>query len=279
MKVTLVINEMQSAAVEAAGQAKSHLKKKGIDAYVIESIDRSSMQAVSYDRPDLIIALGGDGTLLRAFHLFEHALAPLMGINFGKMGFLSGALSKDLIEAIDYALSPDRHIEIRALLDVTVNFDASADPLHATALNEVVIGRGRNARVIATSLTINGHDIYTLRGDGLIVATATGSTAYALSAGGPVVSPGYRGMVIVPLASHTLVQRAIVTAPDDQAAITFPEEFKSQEALFVDGRVLDTKGAGIVSIAVTPSTQKLELIKLNSRLFYDTVSQNFFAGE
>jgi NAD+ kinase len=278
MKVALVINEKQNAAVEAAGLAKTHLENKGIAAYIVNSFEQSLVQVASLDGPDLIIALGGDGTLLKAFHLFEHALAPLMGINFGKMGFLSGALAKDLFDAIDYALSPDCHKETRTLLDVTVTSDAESEPLHATVLNEVVIGRNQIARVIATSLTINGHDIYTLRGDGLIIATATGSTAYALSAGGPIISPGYEGMVIVPLASHTLVQRAIVTAPDDRAMVAFPEEFKSQKMILVDGRVLDIAGAKITSIEVAPSTQKLELIKLDSRLFYDTVSQNFFAG-
>jgi len=274
MNVAL-IHRNQPAAVEAATRVDAYLRDKGIEACIIDASATDSSQV----RPDLIIALGGDGTLLRAFHLFEHALAPLIGINFGKMGFLSGATSDDLLQAIDYALADDAHKEARTLLEVTIRAHDGRELASARALNDVVIARRQNARVIETSLAINGHDIYTLRGDGLIVATATGSTAYALSAGGPVVSPGYGGMVIVPLASHTLVQRALVTAPDDTVEVSLSHEGEVEVMLSVDGRPLEVESAEVCSVEVKKSSQMLELIKLDSRLFYDTVAQHFFTGE
>jgi len=270
-----IIHSRQKAAVEGAALVQTYLTKKGVATHAFDSRFPYTPEVI----PDLIIALGGDGTLLRAFHLFKHSPAPLMGINFGKMGFLSGATSRDLPHAIDYALTKDAHRETRTLLEVSVNVEGDKELLCERALNEVVIGRRQSARIIETSLSINGHDIYTLRGDGLIVATATGSTAYALSAGGPVVSPGYDGMVIVPLASHTLVQRALVTAPDDEVAITLPALSVTDTLLSVDGREFDLGKEAVKSIQVKPSSQALELIKLDSRLFYDTVAQNFFSGE
>jgi len=270
-----IVHRSQEAAIKAATQVETHLHKKGISTQLIET----STPVVPEVKPDLIIALGGDGTLLRAFRLFEHSLAPLIGINFGKMGFLSGATSRDLLQAVDYALSSDAHKETRTLIDVSIHFSDGKETISERALNDVVVARRQTARVIATSLTINGHNIYTLRGDGLIVASATGSTAYALSAGGPVVSPGYDGMVVVPLASHTLVQRALVTAPDDEVVITLPEDNEADIILFVDGREIDLGDASIASIEIVTSPQTLELIKLDSRLFYDTVAQHFFAGE
>jgi len=272
MKVALVINGLQQAAIDAAAHAQTHLADVGHEAVVINCAQEASTGL----RPELIIALGGDGTLLRAFHLFEHALAPLLGINFGRLGFLSGAISTDLFDAIDYALSKAPNTEDRTLLEVSVVLKTAEDPVAVRALNEVMIGRGMNAKVVATDLAINGHAIYSLRGDGLIVATATGSTAYALSAGGPIVSPGYDGMVIVPLASHTLVQRAIVTAPDDTVSITLPEKHRSNIIVVVDGTDLEVHPDDIASIEIKRSSSELELIKLDSRLFYDTVAQHFF---
>jgi len=274
MNVALVFNRSHPAACEAARRVEAHLSARGAATHLIDSkVDEKPDLA-----PDLIISLGGDGTILRAFHLFEHNLSPLLGINFGKRGFLSGASSGDLLDAVDAALEDDVHKETRTLLDLNVFVSDSTTPHHTHALNDVVLARRHNARVIATALAINGHDIYTLRGDGLIVATATGSTAYALSAGGPVVSPGYDGMVIVPLASHTLVQRALVTAPDDTVTVTFPEHKGGDIAVSVDGHELKSGIGDITSIEITPSIRTLELIKLNSHLFYDTVAQQFFAG-
>ena len=273
MKVALVINGLQQGAIDAATQAQAHLSAQGHDAVIVSCAHKETTDV----HPDLIIALGGDGTLLRAFHLFEQHLAPLLGINFGKLGFLSGATEADLLGAIDYALSEHPNTEDRTLLEVAVNLKSTDTPLTVCALNEVMIGRGMNAKVVATELAINGHSIYTLRGDGLIVATATGSTAYALSAGGPIVSPGYDGMVIVPLASHTLVQRAIVTAPDDVVGITFPELYRSVLVVVVDGVELDVRPEDVTSIEIRRATAELALIKLDSRRFYDTVAQHFFA--
>jgi len=273
MKVVLVINGLQKGASDAARIAQVHLQDRDIETEIINcAVDDSSTE-----RPDLIIALGGDGTLLRAFHLFENALAPLIGINFGKLGFLSGATSTDLVKAIDYALTADAYKELRTLLEVAVHCTDRSEPLRAIALNEVMVGRGKNAKVVATALAINGHDIYSLRGDGLIVATATGSTAYALSAGGPIVSPGYDGMVVVPLASHTLVQRAIVTAPDDRVSITLPEKYRSDIVIVVDGHDLAVEAEQVGTIEIRRAPAELELIKLDSRLFYDTVAQHFFS--
>ena len=273
MKVVLVINGLQKGASDAARIAQVHLQDRDIETEIINcAVDDSSTE-----RPDLIIALGGDGTLLRAFHLFENALAPLIGINFGKLGFLSGATSTDLVKAIDYALTADAYKELRTLLEVAVHCTDRSEPLRAIALNEVMVGRGKNAKVVATALAINGHDIYSLRGDGLIVATATGSTAYALSAGGPIVSPGYDGMVVVPLASHTLVQRAIVTAPDDRVSITLPEKYRSDIVIVVDGHDLAVEAEQVGTIEICRAPAELELIKLDSRLFYDTVAQHFFS--
>lgn len=273
MVISLVPNRTIPEAVASAQAIKEWAESRGIQAYIV--LEREEIPFSM--RPDLIVALGGDGTILKAVHLFEAQLGPVLGIKFGKLGFLSGAHSDDVINAVEYAISEEAFKEKRSLLAIRVAL--SDGSVHTyRALNEAVIGRALDARVVSTSLAINGHYVYTLRGDGLIISTATGSTAYALSAGGPVVSPGYEGMVVVPLASHTLVQRAMVTAPNDGIEVTFPEQNRSEVTITVDGLRCDFAEASPVSVKVAIADESVELIKRDNRLFYDTVSAEFFRG-
>lgn len=274
-RIALVVNRNLAPAVEAVEAISIWGSSHGCELFDVGS----RTEADALGRPDLIVALGGDGTILRAVHYFEESLAPVLGIKFGRLGFLSGAHGEDAVEAVAYAVSPDAFKERRALLDVKICTEGKESAQTFLALNEVVVGRTYGARVVATSLDINGHNLYTLRGDGLIVSTATGSTAYALSAGGPVVSPGYDGMVVVPLASHTLIGRAIVTAPSDTVTVTLPETGRSAVSIAIDGYDV-TEGLGsISSIEVNISRQNVELIKRDNRLFYDTVASEFFGSD
>ncbi|MCL2024393.1 MAG: NAD(+)/NADH kinase [Coriobacteriia bacterium] len=312
MRIAIVYNGMQPAARDAAEHLRTHaaathdyelvFHELGANATpeptptpTSEQTPTSPPTPTHPEHPahiDRIISLGGDGTLLRAVALLGEAAtsAPVLGINFGKVGFLAGADATQLIEAFEYALREDVYRERRTLLDVQIECTTTATTANATdtsdaqpcayikmqALNELVIGRAMGARVVTTTLSINEHDIFTLRGDGLIVATATGSTAYALSAGGPVVAPGYDGMVIVPLASHTLVQRAIVTAPGDTVAVTLPDTKKADISLSCDGVEIDTGERTIERITVRASDRSIELIKRDNRVFYDTLAHEFF---
>ena len=266
-KIALVINEHDERALAAATSVRSWCAAQGIG--VVE-LDKDSSS-----RYDLLVALGGDGTILRAVHLLEQCETPILGIKFGRLGFLSGAPADELIDAIEAALNGDAAIESRAMLEVTA-WSGDTELGRFTALNEALLGRATTAGIITTRLLINGHHVYTQRGDGLIAATATGSTAYALSAGGPILSPSYRGMALVPLASHTLINRALVTAPEDVVRIELPEPRHADAALSIDGDSVIDETAGMTHVVLALSGRSVSLVKLNTRLFFDTLATEFF---
>ncbi len=145
------------------------------------------------------------------------------------------------------------------------------------ALNEVVVSRGASPRVVAFELLIDDHQVARLRADGMIVATATGSTAYALSAGGPIVAPGFGGLVVVPVAAHTLNARPIVTEAHEVIEIVLPDPSRAEACLIVDGELVPCRRT-IDRVTVTRASHDVLLVKLDGRHFYDTVAGEFFGG-
>ena len=168
--------------------------------------------AVDYDQigafADLAIVLGGDGTMLAAArHLARHQV-PLSGINQGRVGFMTDIALRDMHESVGAMLDGRYSLEERALLDAEILRDGQR-VLRTVALNEAVVGKGTQGRLIEVEVRINGEYVYALRADGLIVATPTGSTAYALSAQGPILQPGVAAFALVPLNPHVLSARPV----------------------------------------------------------------------
>lgn len=165
---------------------------------------------------DLAMVVGGDGTMLNAARSLAETDVPILGINLGRMGFLADVLPQELHARLDEIFSGQYQEELRSLLSATVLRDGNTVS-QSDALNDVVIHKWDIARMIELETAINGHFLYSLRADGLIVSTPTGSTAYALSGGGPILEPALRALVLVPICPHTLSNRPIVI--DDEANI------------------------------------------------------------
>lgn len=160
---------------------------------------------------DLAIVVGGDGTLLAvARQLAEHDV-PLVGINQGRVGFMTDIARADMLPALDHLLAGEYTADRRMLLDVRVLRDGQ-EAFYTHALNEVVVNKGDLGRMIEIELRVDGEFLYVLRADGIIVATPTGSTAYALSANGPILQPAVPGIALVPLCAHALTYRPITIA-------------------------------------------------------------------
>ena len=278
--ILFVLKDNNEQLGEAAFDLASRCTHKGCNVFVTdnESSTVSGLPAMdANERPDLIVTLGGDGTILRAVRSFRSKAAPFLGIKLGKLGFLTGATLEEAREAIDAALEGRACIEKRNLVEVSIYKDEKLVVLEH-ALNEIVAGRPAGAPLITTRLKINGHQLYTTSGDGLIISSSTGSTAYALSAGGPIMSPEFDGLVVVPLASHTLIQRAVVTGSQEIITLDFPDEQRALVEFSFDG--LSTVQVHKPSRAVFRVAQEtISLIKLDSRLFYDTVASEFFRGQ
>ncbi|MBA4142235.1 MAG: NAD kinase [Nitrosospira sp.] len=164
-------------------------------------------------RADLAIVLGGDGTMLNIARKLAPFNVPLVGINQGRLGFLTDLSIQTMLESLGTMLDGQHITERRMLLHVEVARDNTV-AFSAQALNDVAVNRGIGGNMIEFEVRINGEYVYSLRSDGLIVATSTGSTAYALSSGGPIVHPSLDLIVLVPVSPHTLSNRPIVVGPD-----------------------------------------------------------------
>ena len=194
MKVLLVPNTRFEAARLATCELATWLHGQGIEP-VLDIADATGCGLESYGvsasdlgEPGLVVALGGDGTILNAVHLLGEKEIPLLGINLGHLGFLSGTGPQDMREALETALSGECRIERRSTIEAHVTMDGREVGRYR-ALNEIALARRAAGRVVNVALSINGSPLARFNGDGVVAATATGSTAYALSAGGPIVSP------------------------------------------------------------------------------------------
>jgi NAD+ kinase len=196
----------------------------------LETADRSAIGA----RCDLAIIVGGDGTLLNAARsLAEHAV-PLLGINLGRLGFLADVSRETMTQSLDAILGGDYRSEDRLMLQAHIERDGQRVGA-ADALNDVVIHKWEVARMIELETFIDGRYVNTHRSDGLIVATPTGSTAYALSGGGPILHPALETIELVPICPHTLSYRPIVVAASSEIEVVINDNTQAQ--VTCDGQI------------------------------------------
>lgn len=223
--------KMPEALLEA--QAMSvYLKEKGLDAPFGSIYDEDLRKRVRRGEFDMLIIAGGDGSVLRACHLCAPSNVPILGVNLGRIGFLIQIVRTDWQKYFDKLLNGEAWIENRMMLRAE-HFRAGESMGSWHALNEVVVGRGANLRPVRLSASVDNRQLTSYVADGLIAATATGSTAYALAAGGPILPPELRNILLVPIAPHLSVDRAVVLSEGSAVDI----EVKSENTvLSVDGQ-------------------------------------------
>lgn len=209
--------------VESLVSLLEHLQGRGLNVLVEDGIAADlGMVAAAADidsigaNADVAVVLGGDGTLLNAGRRLAAHGVPLVGINQGRLGFMTDIARADMLPAIDRLLAGEFIPDPRMLLDARVLRDGK-ELFHTLALNDVVVNKGDLGRMIELEVHVDGESLYVLRADGMIVSTPTGSTAYALSANGPILQPAVPGIALVPLCPHALTHRPITIA--DQCAI------------------------------------------------------------
>src|SRR5574339_951643 len=222
---------MPGTFVDAETMCK-YLKEKGLEAEFGSLYDETLRKRVRRGEFDLLIIAGGDGSLLRAGNLCAPSRVPILGVNLGKLGFLIQIEKEEWREYFDKLLNGEAWIENRMMLHA--EHIRSGEVLGTwDALNEVVVGRGQNLRPIRLSASVDGRHLTSYVADGLIAATATGSTAYALAAGGPILPPELRNILLVPIAPHLSVDRAVVLAEGSTVSIRINGE---NAVLSVDGQ-------------------------------------------
>ena len=217
---------------------------------------------------DLVIVVGGDGSLLGAARELAKTDVPLLGVNRGRLGFLTDISPNELEEKIAAVLEGDYIQERRFLLDVSVRRDG--EPIaYGTGLNDIVLHPGKSTRMIGFDLWIEGQFVYSQRSDGLIVSTPTGSTAYSLSAGGPLLHPKLDAIALVPMFPHTLSSRPIVVDGKSEIKIVIGEANEIYPQVSCDGQQHIPVAPGD-SVSITKKPQKIRLIHPTSHNFYET---------
>ena len=192
---------------------------------------------------DLIVAVGGDGTMLHAARMAAMADVPVLGINRGRLGFLADVGPEQMLQSVDDALGGRCRAERRMLLAAHILADGK--PIDALALNDVVVAKRETGRMVDVRTWVNGAYVNTHVGDGFIIATPTGSTAYALSCGGPIVHPSLDAVVLVPVCPHTLSDRPIVVPAGSVVEIELADRFESRAQVVCDGIVLCDLDPGV----------------------------------
>jgi NAD+ kinase len=251
-----------------------HLKKRGVRALLPDSdplvapdglVERVPEDQIA-EHADLVIAIGGDGTLLYAARLVAHRGVPLIGINRGRLGFLTDVLPQDILGSVDAAIEGRCERDERSLLEARI-VSARGVTTRSLALNDVVLQKWETGRMLDFETWIDGAYVNTHGGDGLVVASSTGSTAYALSCGGPIVAPHLDVLVVAPICPHTLSDRPIVVSGRSVIAVKLIDRPDTRAQVTCDGVPLAELVPGD-RLEVHPTERKITLLHPNQFEYY-----------
>jgi NAD+ kinase len=230
-------------------------------------------QDVQPDELELVVVLGGDGTILRAAELVRGCAAPLLGINLGHVGFLAESERDDLAKAVERGLSGDYEVEERMTISVRVKI-ANEVIYESWALNEATVEKSSRERMLEVVIEVDGRPLSSFGCDGVVLSTPTGSTAYAFSAGGPVVWPGLAALLLVPLSAHALFARPLVVDANSSLAVEVLDRTGDTGVLWCDGRRAHDLPSG-ARVIVRRSPVPVRLARLHTGPFTDRLVRKF----
>lgn len=238
-RLGIIVNTHRPNSADVLSRVEAWAQNRGWPIVAVERIIASRTQdfpSIPCDRfagkADMLLALGGDGTILTAARTVSESGIPIVGINLGTLGFLTVAPPEEVERTLDRVEAGEYVVEDRFMLEV---YELAGGNVHWSALNDVVIDKGGVARLITLHIHLNGEFVSEIAGDGLIVATPTGSTAYALSVGGPILWPTMQAFLTAPISAHTLAQRPMVFRADDVLQVTVVS-VAGEAMLTVDGQ-------------------------------------------
>lgn len=261
MRVLLVNNKRISQTIEMAREVSAYLRAAGIEVLI-----DSSKEDITSEDFDAIIVLGGDGTFIRSTRQYVHKNVPILGVNMGTVGFLSNIQADELGHYLGRFISQNYDIEERMVLEAILL--ANGTPIKTIySLNEVCI-KSKSSRIISLDVRIDDrkHGIY--RGDGLIIASPLGSTAYSLSCGGPVTDPDLEVFVMTPIGAFSLNKRPMVISANKEIEV-IPLEC-AETVVYVDGQVtMDFKNN--CALRIKKADYKLKLVNMEPRYFFETI--------
>jgi len=266
-QIGLIVNRKKKGAAKLAQELKTWLKRRGkkvlSDSRGLDPILRKA---------DLIVCFGGDGTILNVAGKLKKS-TPVLGVNLGNLGFLTGVQGKEVFQELEAIFDGTCRVEERILMKVNL-LSLGRKSKSFQALNDAVINREGLSRYVRIEVRAGGEDLMKFSGDGVIVATPTGSTAYSLSAGGPFVYPTLRSFVVTPLSAHSLLTRPIVMRAADQIEVRFRTEGKGRASLVVDGQIRKVIRPSD-SVKITLSPVRLHLVSSSEHSYLETLRGKF----
>lgn len=282
--ITIIYKRSRSEAADLASDLKQWLEHRGIGVVCQQNVGdaKGRIHTAAFptlDVPpesDAIVVLGGDGTFLSVARFLERCSVPVIGVNLGGLGFLTEIAQDACFREIERVIGGDFEIEERMRLSVSV-VRGNAETFRMSVLNDAVVNKGALARIVDLKTRINGRRLTDYRADGLIVATPTGSTAYNLSAGGPIVYPTAQAMILTPICPFTLSDRPILLPADGTLQIELSER-SEDVALTCDGQV----GVAILPsdrILITQAPTPLRLIKTPSIDYFEILRTKLRWGQ
>ncbi len=231
MIIALFANMKKRAAFDTGIKVRNFLKQHDVQLVgpdeEAKELELDPLNSVPPENIDFLISLGGDGTILRLLHNYPNLQAPVLGINLGHLGFMADIPLPDLYPSLEDLLNGEFHIQKRIIME-----GICPDGKHCFAVNEMVIHRAKNPSLIDLSIHVDGVYLNTFSADGIILSTPSGSTAYSLAAGGPILSPELNAFVITPISPHTISNRPIVLMPKDKIEVQYLSPYDPVEITY-----------------------------------------------
>ena len=266
-RIGFVINPYDTEAQGVLVRAHAWCAANGVEAWDAKAEDREVIGRECTDRTDLVCVLGGDGTFLRAANAIGETQVPVLGVNMGRVGFLAKVEKDGLEQALGQVLANDYGIEDRFRIAAAIRRPEGVEERHA-CLNEVVVARGKRVRMIRLEVEVSGSHLATYVADGVVVATPTGSTAYSFSAGGSILDPRLRNMIITPVAAYLSPLHSVVAGEDQVVRLTL-REASDPAIVSIDGQWdLELRPGDTVEVTALPEPFRL-LEPTGSTPFYD----------
>ncbi len=280
-RIGIYAKRSNPAAIVVAREVTSWLQGKGVEVFLDERLAADMGDYQGYPAGSipamvhLIVVLGGDGTLISVARKVGDLRTPILGVNLGSLGFLTEITLKELYPVLERVIEGEFEVTTRLMLEAVVRRDGQEVGRYRV-LNDVVINKGAIARIIDMEVTVDNDYLTTFKADGLIISTPTGSTAYNLAAGGPIIYPGLHCLVISPICPHMLTNRPIIVS--DEAIIRVEVKFQDEDVVFTaDGQVgMPLHGGDVVEIRKSRSSSLL--IKSPSRDFFEVLRTKLHWG-
>jgi len=268
MIIALFPNRAKADSHKTSLSIIEYLKQHGVsvvaDCEAAKDLNIQPIESVNPKEINFMITLGGDGTMLSAAHLYPELDCPMLGINLGHLGFMADVPLDDLFPSLQDLLSGAYNIEERLVL-------AAESPTgeRSFAINDLVVHRARNPSLIEIGIHVDGIFLNTFQADGLVIATPNGSTAYSLAAGGPIINPAVEAVVITPICAHTISNRPIVLAPDQDIQIQYLSEYDPVE--FISDGIDQFDLSTGETFLITRHEKRFKIVKLFRRDYFSTL--------